>query len=133
MSSPAAPSSAGAPVAAAATDPGFDPVESLFRGATGRSGLRAYEPSLRPPEGTSDYSWLYRADEPAAPARGPEPTTEALVSTDPGTSSSAGPVPAPLVRWSPSAVSPGRRWRSVALLALGLGCALLLPWIVPHR
>jgi hypothetical protein len=37
------------------------------------------------------------------------------------------------VTWSPTALPPARRWRSAALLAVALGCALLLPWIVPTR
>ena len=134
MSSPAAPSPRNAPWAVGATDPGLDAVESLFRGATGRSGLRAYEPSLRPPEGTQDYSWLYRAEVPAASAPGPGVPTAGLVDTGSGMLTfSGGALPAPLVRWSPPALSPGRRWRSAALLAVALGCALLLPWIVPTR
>ena len=134
MSSPAAPSTPSAPWAVGATDPRLDAVESLFRGATGRSGLRAYEPSLRPPEGTSDYSWLYRAEESAVPALDSRATTRGLIDTGSGmvTSSGAG-VPSPLVRWPAPAMYPGRRWRAAALLAVALGCALLLPWIVPTR
>ena len=131
MSSPAPQSPVSARWGVGATDPGFDAVESLYRGATSPSGLRAYEPSLRPPEGTHDYSWLYRTDESTTPtsdsaASRPSPLdTASLV-----TSSGVAVLPAPLVSWSPSALTPARRWPSAALLAVALGCALVLPWAV---
>ena len=131
MSSPASPSSPSARWAVGATDPGFDAVESLYRGATSRSGLRAYEPSLRPPEGTHDYSWLYRTDEPAAPTSDSEASTPRPLDTGSMvTSSGVAALPAPLVSWSPSALISARRWPSAALLAVALGCALVLPWAV---
>jgi hypothetical protein len=128
MSSPAASSSSGAPSSAAATDPGFDAVESLYRGATGRSGLRSYEPALRAPEGTDDYGWLFRSDEPAAR---PVPAVVAVRGAAPGpltTTSGLAVVGAPLVRWTSGTRPTGRRWPVAALLAAALGCALLLPW-----
>jgi len=132
MSSPAASSSSGAPASAAATDPGFDAVESLYRGATGRSGLRSWEPALRPPEGTHDYGWLFRPDEPAAaapPVRAAEP---ALTVTAPGLrTTSSGLSVVPPVSWSPVTRGTGRRWPAAALLAAALTCALLLPWVFP--
>ncbi|SDR78420.1 hypothetical protein SAMN04488543_0454 [Friedmanniella luteola] len=129
MSSPAAPPPPGRPWSAATTDPGLDAVESLYRGATGRSGLRAFEPALRPPEGTLDHSWLFRPDQPAASPRAAtagDATTgagRALLTT---TSGLAVLTPAPAVRWSPTTRPAARRWPAAALLAGGLGCALLL-------
>ena len=128
MSASAVPSSSGA----AATDPDFDAVESLYRGAAGRSGLRAYEPSLRPPEGTLDYGWLFRSDEAAVRA----PSAQSLLtSSGPGprtTTSGADAVPGadPVVHWSPGTQPTGRRWPAAALLAATLSCALLLPWVI---
>ncbi|GAA1426751.1 hypothetical protein GCM10009616_02130 [Microlunatus lacustris] len=118
------------PASAAATDPGFDAVESLYRGATGRSGLRSYEPALRPPEGTLDYGWLFRPDEPPAP---PVPAAEpALTATTPGLRTTTSGLPAVgTVSWSPVTRTAGRRWPTAALLAAGLVCALLLPWAFP--
>ena len=128
MSSSAAPSSSGA----AATDPDFDAVESLYRGAAGRSGLRAYEPSLRPPEGTLDYGWLFRPDKPAVRASSAEPL-ETSPGPDPRTTTS-GFIPVsgadPVVLWSPGTRPAGRRWPAAALLAATLSCALLLPWVI---
>jgi hypothetical protein len=132
MSSPAPSSSPGAPSSAAATDPGIDAVESLYRGATGRSGLRAYEPSLRPPEGNHDYGWLFRPDEPVAVP--PAPRVLELASTGPGPRTTASGVVAAgdaLVRRAPGTLPATRRWPAAALLAAALTCALLLPWAAP--
>ncbi|CAA9308871.1 MAG: hypothetical protein AVDCRST_MAG48-1894 [uncultured Friedmanniella sp.] len=139
MSSPADPSSGGAPRPAATTDPTLDPVESLYRGTTRRSGLRAFEPALRPPEGTHDWGWLFRPDEPAGPVvttppRAPAPaavttgTGRALLTTTASDRAVVGP--APLVQWSAGTRPAARRWPAVALLAAALTCALLLPWAV---
>ena len=132
MSSPVSPSSPSARWAPGATDPGFDAVESLYRGTTNRSGLRSYEPALRPPEGTHDYSWLYRTDEPAVPAADSGATSSLLSTGSMVTTSGVAVLPAPLVSWSASALYPARRWPSAALLAVALGCALLLPWAVAN-
>jgi hypothetical protein len=133
MSASAVPSSSGA----AATDPDFDAVESLYRGASGHSGLRAYEPSMRPPEGTLDYGWLFRPDEPAvhAPSAEPQPASSGpgpRTTTACTTTSGADAVPGadPVVRWLPGTQPAGRRWPAAALLAATLSCALLLPWVV---
>ena len=58
------------------TDPaGFDAVESLYRptdGARRASGVRHFQPALRPPEDTDGYGWLYRpAETAAAPVTSP--------------------------------------------------------------
>ena len=58
------------------TDPaGFDAVESLYRptdGAQRASGVRHFQPALRPPEDTDGYGWLYRpAETAAAPVTSP--------------------------------------------------------------
>ncbi|GAA1833783.1 hypothetical protein ACFFOM_10570 [Microlunatus capsulatus] len=136
MSSPAHPSSSAAPrPAPTTTDPALDAVESLYRGATGRSGLRAFEPALRPPEGTLDWGWLFRPDEPVAPVAAP--LAAALTTTGSGlavrttTSGLAVVGPAPLVHWSPGTLPAARRWPAVALLAAALACAVLLPWVAP--
>ena len=140
MSSPASPSSSGRRRPAATTDPALDAVESLYRGGTGRSGLRAFEPALRPPEGTLDWGWLFRPDEAVRPADapvGPATTGSLAVTTGTGrallttTSGLAVVGPAPLVQWSPGTLPAARRWPAAALLAAALTCALLLPWVVP--
>ena len=132
MSSPATPSTSGPRRPAATTDPALDAVESLYRGATGRSGLRAWEPALRPPEGTHDWSWLFRPDEPAAASvttgSGRAPSTSSGTA---GTTTSGIAVvgPAPLVHWSAGTLPAARRWPAAALLAAALTCAVLLPWV----
>ncbi len=112
-------------------DPGRDVVESLYRGAPGQPGLlRPYEPSLRPPEGTSDYGWLFRPDQSevvASALLGSEgslslPGQQSLRATT--TSGLAAVLPAPPLRLGAAA----RRWPVAALLAVAL---LAAHWPVP--
>ena len=105
----------------AATDPGrVDVVESLYRGADGAhrrpSALRPFQPALRPPEGSQDYSWLYRPAEPAAAPTALLPA-EPVAFDDPT---------GPTTRWSRAEPVPVRRWPALGLLGLALAGAALL-------
>jgi len=119
---------------ASSTDSGrLDVVESLYRGSAGpgrrQSALRPFEPALRPPEGSGDYSWLYRPVD-AAPAvplllSAPEPTSSAAAET-------AGSPVEPGARRLSGQPAPVRRWPTLGLLTAALGCAALLTLLVAH-
>jgi hypothetical protein len=119
---------------ALSTDPaGFSAVESLYRGtdaARRRSGVRPFEPALRPPEDTDGYGWLYRPAEPTAPAvvhvAAPASTTGsgvAVLAPEP-------PVGRAAV-WAPTPAAPGRRWPTLLLLTAALLCTALLALLAP--
>lgn len=135
MSSTAGPVPPPRPAASLNTDPsGLDAVESLYRPADGSrraSGVRHFQPALRPPEDTDGYAWLYRPAEPAVPVSSPAgPTTTSGVAVLP-----AAPVPAPGPAPRASRASRRqRRWPALLLLTaalLGTGLlALLAPGVL---
>jgi hypothetical protein len=115
------------------TDPaGFDAVESLYRptdGARRASGVRHFQPALRPPEDTDGYGWLYRpAETAAAPVTSPASTT---------TTTSGVAVLTPALLPGPEASSPvtaaGRpsRWPVLLLLTAALLGTALLALLAP--
>ena len=118
--------------AGTATDPGrVDVVESLYRGADGAdrrpSALRPFRPALRPPEGSQDYSWLYRPTEPSpVPAGLLLPVEAAPPVAAPPVAVLPDPTTGPTTRWSRAEPVPVRRWPALVLLGLALVCAALL-------
>lgn len=132
MSSSAGPVPPSRPVAPLHTDPaGFDAVESLYRqtdGARRASGVRHFQPALRPPEDTDGYGWLYRpAEAAAAPVTHPASTTT--------TSGVAVLSPALLPGADPSrsvtAAGRPRRWPVLLLLTAALLGTALLALLAP--
>ena len=123
---PATPSSPWSPT----TDPaGFDAVESLYRrtdGARQASGVRHFQPALRPPEDTDGYAWLYRPAETAVPVTSPvfSTTTTGVAVLAPTA------LPNPEPSWS-AAAAPRRRWPSLLLLVAALLCTGLLALLAP--
>ncbi len=122
--------SSGASCASASMVPSLDVVESLYRDAPSRPGLlQPYEPSLRPPEGTVDFGWLFRPEQPDT-SFGPLSERDDLA---PGTGeqnlrvTTTSGFAAVLPAWP---FASARRWPAAALLAVGLATALLLPWVV---
>jgi hypothetical protein len=135
MSSSAGPVPPPRPAAPPLTDPsGFDAVESLYRqtdGARRASGVRHFQPALRPPEGTDGYAWLYR------PAEAAEPVTAPVLSTPVSSTTTSGvavltPAPAldPEPSWS-AAAAPRRRWPVLLLLAAALLGTAVLALLAP--
>ena len=134
MSSSAGPVPPPRPATPPLTDPsGFDAVESLYRQtdgtARGASGVRHFQPALRPPEDTDGYAWLYR------PAEATEPVTTPVFSTPVSSTTTSGVAvltPAPALNLEPSwsaAPASRRRWPVLLLLAgalLGTGVLALL-------
>jgi len=121
MSSPAGSPLPSRSWSSSATDPSVpDPLDALFRGSSaGRSAqpaVRHYEPSLRPPDGSDGYGWLYR------PEPVPQPGGSGLVA-DP--SVGAGPS---LADGPAATVRRGRRWPVVALLAALAAGAAAVSW-----
>lgn len=127
MSSPALPPPPPSRWSPSATDPGrVDAVESLYRGTPGRSGLRTWEPTLRPPEGTLDHSWLYRPETLGTPPSADD--RDPLETGAPTTASDTVVLDSGPLRWATPTRSPGRRWPMLLLLTGALVGAALLCW-----
>jgi hypothetical protein len=132
MSSSAGPVPPPRPVAPLHTDPsGFDAVESLYRrtdGARRASGVRHFQPALRPPEDTDGYGWLYRpAEVTAVPVTSPasSATTSGVAVLTPAL------LPDPEASRSVSAAGRPRRWPVLLLLTAALLGTALLALLAP--